>query len=95
MLFHGDDFFGEGHDRSLDRPGEGRHSRSSACLRMVLELVEKVSFCRNESGFLFRPDSKHVDASRLCRWKMRDLLQQQSHVTLEREDKPTLSAGGT
>ena len=98
VLFHGDDFLAEGHDSSLDKVDEVLGAlRSSACRALVQQLVVKVSFCTRGDG------GTNLDAridqipntwtrwSSLRRWKMRDLLQHHSHVTLER-DKPTLCA---
>ena len=94
VLFHGDDFLAEGHDSSLDKLDEVLGAFETRRLPAQQPVV-KVSFCAR--GYCGTNLGSRVDQipntwtrwSRLCCWKMRDLLQHHSRVTLER-DKPTL-----
>ena len=69
MTFHGDDFLAEGHDSSLDKLDEVLEAFEIKRLPRVgptagrdgVFLHRRIRW--NESGFSYRPDPKHVDAS--------------------------------
>ena len=98
VLFHGDDVLAESQDSSLDRVDEVLGAFEIKRMpRIGPAAGREVSFyTEGYGGTNLDPRIDQIPntwtrSSRPCRWKMRDLLQDHSHVTLDRV-KPTLCA---